>query len=106
MGFQNAGLGAGGPLFSKIDVNEILSYDKILWLGCRIGCSGATNFFVLSYDSCSPIFWDSKSKNLENWGILTKSLVNPLQMLSVPLLATVHAFWINEIQPLHLRTPC
>ena len=65
MGFQNAGLG-GGMEFSKIDVYEILSYDKILWVGGRIGCSGASNFFVLSYDPCSQIFWDSKSKNLEN----------------------------------------
>ena len=91
--------------FSKICVNEILSYDKILWVGGRIGSSGAAYFFVLSYDPCFPIFLDSKSKNLENWGILTKSLLNPLQMLSVPLLATVHAFWTNKIQPLHLRTP-
>ena len=44
-------------------------------------------------------------KNLENWRIHTKSLLNPLQMICVPLLATVHTFWINEIQPLHLRTP-
>ena len=68
----------GGMEFSKIDVNEILSYDKILYVGGRIGCSGATNFFVLSCDPCSPIFLDSKSKNLENWGILIKSLLNPL----------------------------